>query len=64
VAIPVCSVEWHIAEGDEFEPVKHIATVCGNARYLLLGDRVDLIYSLGAAELLLRVFERSFRREY
>ena len=21
------SVEWHIAEGDEFEPIKHVATV-------------------------------------
>lgn len=46
---PICSlifnfprVEWHIAEGDEFEPIKHIATVRGKARYLLLGERVAL----------------------
>jgi len=35
-------VEWHVAEGDEFEPIKHIATVRGKARYLLLGERVAL----------------------
>ena len=29
-------------EGDEFDPVKHIATVRGKARYLLLGERVAL----------------------
>jgi nicotinate-nucleotide pyrophosphorylase len=39
---PSYSVEWHIAEGDEFEPIKHIATVRGKARYLLLGERVAL----------------------
>jgi len=37
-----CTVEWHVTEGDEFEPVKHIATVRGKARYLLLGERVAL----------------------
>jgi len=37
-----CIVEWHVAEGDEFEPIKHIATVRGKARYLLLGERVAL----------------------
>ena len=29
-------------EGDTFEPVKHIATVKGKARFLLLGERVAL----------------------
>jgi nicotinate-nucleotide pyrophosphorylase (carboxylating) len=42
VALPVRSVEWCIAESDEFEPVKHIATVRGKARYLLLGEDVAL----------------------
>ena len=37
-----CRVEWHIAEGDEFEPIKHVATVRGKARFLLLGERVAL----------------------
>ncbi|KAH9164939.1 nicotinate-nucleotide diphosphorylase [Lactarius sanguifluus] len=37
-----CTVEWHVAEGDEFEPIKHIATVRGKARYLLLGERIAL----------------------
>ncbi|EOQ99760.1 Nicotinate-nucleotide pyrophosphorylase [Wallemia ichthyophaga EXF-994] len=37
-----CSVEWHINEGDSFEPVKHIATVRGAVRFLLLGERVAL----------------------
>ncbi|TIB68608.1 hypothetical protein E3P77_00956 [Wallemia ichthyophaga] len=36
------SVEWHINEGDSFEPVKHIATVRGAVRFLLLGERVAL----------------------
>src|SRR6267142_1265188 len=36
------SVEWHVPEGDEFEPIRHIATVRGKARYLLLGERVAL----------------------
>jgi len=35
-------VEWHIKEGDVFEPVKHIATVRGKARFLLLGERIAL----------------------
>lgn len=29
-------------EGDAFEPVKHVATVRGKARHLLLGERVAL----------------------
>ncbi|KAF9057981.1 Quinolinate phosphoribosyl transferase [Panaeolus papilionaceus] len=37
-----CSVEWHMKEGDTFEPVKHIATVRGKARFLLLGERIAL----------------------
>ncbi|KAF8263237.1 nicotinate-nucleotide diphosphorylase [Lactarius quietus] len=37
-----CTVEWHVAEGDEFEPIKQIATVRGKARYLLLGERIAL----------------------
>ncbi|KAF7301850.1 Nicotinate-nucleotide pyrophosphorylase [Mycena indigotica] len=37
-----CTVEWHIEEGDTFEPVKHVATVTGPARHLLLGERVAL----------------------
>lgn len=36
------SVEWHINEGDAFEPVKHIATIRGAVRFLLLGERVAL----------------------
>jgi nicotinic acid phosphoribosyltransferase len=35
-------VEWHIKEGDTFEPVRHVATVRGKARYILLGERVAL----------------------
>jgi nicotinate-nucleotide pyrophosphorylase (carboxylating) len=35
-------VEWHVKEGDIFEPVKHVATVKGKARHLLLGERVAL----------------------
>ncbi|KAK0206323.1 Quinolinate phosphoribosyl transferase [Desarmillaria ectypa] len=37
-----CQVEWHIKEGDTFEPIKHVATVKGKARHLLLGERVAL----------------------
>ncbi|KAL0565203.1 nicotinate-nucleotide diphosphorylase (carboxylating) [Marasmius crinis-equi] len=37
-----CQVEWHIKEGETFEPVKHVATVRGKARHLLLGERVAL----------------------
>ncbi|TDL29214.1 nicotinate-nucleotide diphosphorylase [Rickenella mellea] len=37
-----CKVEWHVNEGDTFEPVKHVATVRGPARHLLLGERVAL----------------------
>ena len=29
-------------EGDTFQPVKHVATVRGRARHLLLGERVAL----------------------
>lgn len=39
---PIIRVEWHVKEGDTFEPVKHIATVKGKARFLLLGERVAL----------------------
>jgi nicotinate-nucleotide pyrophosphorylase (carboxylating) len=35
-------VEWHLREGETFQPVKHIATVKGKARYILLGERVAL----------------------
>ena len=35
-------VEWHIKEGEIFQPVKHIATVRGKARHVLLGERVAL----------------------
>jgi len=37
-----CQVEWHVAEGATFAPVKHVATVTGKARHLLLGERVAL----------------------
>jgi len=37
-----CEVEWHVKEGDTFEPIKHVATVRGKARHLLLGERVAL----------------------
>lgn len=35
-------VEWHMKEGGTFQPVKHVATVRGKARHLLLGERVAL----------------------
>ncbi|KAH8980664.1 Quinolinate phosphoribosyl transferase [Lactarius akahatsu] len=37
-----CTVEWNVPEGDEFEPIKHVATVRGKARYFLLGERIAL----------------------
>ncbi|KAG6812993.1 hypothetical protein H0H92_014924 [Tricholoma furcatifolium] len=37
-----CEVEWHLKEGETFEPIKHVATVRGKARHLLLGERVAL----------------------
>jgi len=37
-----CQVEWHMKEGDTFEPIAHVATVRGKARLLLLGERVAL----------------------
>ncbi|KAH8094804.1 nicotinate-nucleotide diphosphorylase [Cristinia sonorae] len=37
-----CQVEWHLEEGETFKPVKHVATVRGKARYILLGERVAL----------------------
>ncbi|KAI6163086.1 Quinolinate phosphoribosyl transferase [Pisolithus thermaeus] len=37
-----CQVEWHIKEGNTFQPIKHVATVRGKARHLLLGERVAL----------------------
>lgn len=38
----VSRVEWHMEEGQTFEPVKHVATVRGKARHVLLGERVAL----------------------
>ena len=35
-------VEWHMQEGESFDPVKHVATVRGKVRHLLLGERVAL----------------------
>ena len=35
-------VEWHMKEGETFQPVKHVASVKGKARHLLLGERVAL----------------------
>ncbi|KAK8174982.1 nicotinate-nucleotide pyrophosphorylase-like protein [Phyllosticta citrichinensis] len=37
-----CTVEWHVQEGESFEPVKHCATVRGPVRKVLLGERVAL----------------------
>ncbi|MCJ1256719.1 hypothetical protein MMC24_004543 [Lignoscripta atroalba] len=37
-----CTVEWHIKEGEPFEPIKHCATVKGPVRKILLGERVAL----------------------
>ncbi|KAK6539000.1 hypothetical protein TWF694_010548 [Orbilia ellipsospora] len=37
-----CSVEWHIHEGEFFEPIKKCATIRGPARKILLGERVAL----------------------
>ncbi|KAL8683038.1 MAG: hypothetical protein Q9186_000948 [Xanthomendoza sp. 1 TL-2023] len=37
-----CTVEWHIKEGETFEPIKHCATVKGPIRKILLGERVAL----------------------
>ncbi|KAI0031657.1 Quinolinate phosphoribosyl transferase [Vararia minispora EC-137] len=37
-----CEVEWHMKEGDQFDPVYRVATVRGPARHLLLGERVAL----------------------
>jgi len=37
-----CQVEWHMKEGEVFHPIKHVATVRGPARKLLLGERVAL----------------------
>ncbi|TFY69418.1 hypothetical protein EVJ58_g421 [Rhodofomes roseus] len=37
-----CQVEWHMQEGETFHPVKHVATVRGKARHILLGERVAL----------------------
>ena len=35
-------IEWFLKDGEIFEPVKHIATVRGKARLLLLGERIAL----------------------
>lgn len=37
-----CTVEWHMSEGESFEPIKKVATVTGPTRKLLLGERVAL----------------------
>jgi len=37
-----CKVDWHMEEGATFDPIKHVATVSGKARHLLLGERVAL----------------------
>ncbi|MCJ1226358.1 hypothetical protein MMC12_003008 [Toensbergia leucococca] len=37
-----CTVEWHIQEGESFDPIKHCATVKGPVRKILLGERVAL----------------------
>ncbi|BFZ56370.1 nicotinate-nucleotide diphosphorylase (carboxylating) [Savitreella phatthalungensis] len=37
-----CKVEWHLAEGESFEPVHKVATVTGPVRHLLLGERIAL----------------------
>ncbi|KAG9120497.1 hypothetical protein FRC07_003981 [Ceratobasidium sp. 392] len=37
-----CDVQWHMREGEVFEPVMRVATVRGPARHLLLGERVAL----------------------
>lgn len=37
-----CQVVWHVEEGTTFEPIKHVATLTGKARHLLLGERVAL----------------------
>jgi nicotinate-nucleotide pyrophosphorylase (carboxylating) len=37
-----CQVEWHLREGESFDPVKHVATVRGKVRHLLLGERIAL----------------------
>ncbi|KIY49403.1 nicotinate-nucleotide diphosphorylase [Fistulina hepatica ATCC 64428] len=37
-----CEVQWLVNEGDVFTPIKHVATVRGKARHLLLGERVAL----------------------
>lgn len=35
-------VEWHVQEGEAFEPVRLVATVRGPVRKILLGERVAL----------------------
>ncbi|PPR03844.1 hypothetical protein CVT26_000842 [Gymnopilus dilepis] len=37
-----CEVEWHLKEGDTFDPVTRVAIVRGKARFLLLGERIAL----------------------
>ncbi|KAJ5692108.1 hypothetical protein N7462_001531 [Penicillium macrosclerotiorum] len=37
-----CSIEWHVEEGDQIDPIKHCATVRGPIRKILLGERVAL----------------------
>ena len=40
--IPSHRVEWHLKEGDTFDPVTRVAIVRGKARFLLLGERIAL----------------------
>ena len=37
-----CSIEWYIEEGSVVHPVKHIATVAGPARNILIAERTAL----------------------
>ena len=37
-----CTVEWHVREGQEIEPISECATVTGEIRKVLLGERVAL----------------------
>ncbi|KAF2197414.1 nicotinate-nucleotide pyrophosphorylase-like protein [Delitschia confertaspora ATCC 74209] len=37
-----CTVQWHVKEGQSFQPITHCATVRGPVRNILLGERVAL----------------------
>ena len=56
----IIRVEWHVKEGDTFEPVKHIATVKGKARFLLLGERVALNLLARCSGIATKSFDLSF----